>query len=44
MPVNSFDNYYMSWKPNKNRLSNPLYLSLAKCMEEDIEDYVLKEG
>lgn len=44
MPVNSFDNYYMSWKPNKNRLINPLYLSLIKCMEEDIESGVLQKG
>ncbi|NMS89606.1 PLP-dependent aminotransferase family protein [Clostridioides difficile] len=44
MPINSFDNYYMSWKPNKSRLTNPLYLSLVKCMEKDIESGVLQEG
>lgn len=30
MPVNSFDDYYMSWKPEKEKLERPYYLSLAQ--------------
>ena len=36
MPVNSFENYPMSWKPNKNDLKKPYYLSIAAKLEEDI--------
>ena len=36
MPVNSFDNYHMGWKPARSRLSSPVYLSLAAMLEEDI--------
>lgn len=42
MPVNSFDHYPMSWKPDKGRLSSPLYLSLAKHLEDDIVCGILK--
>ena len=36
MPVNSFDNYPMTWKPDKQLLKAPLYTSLAKLLEKDI--------
>lgn len=36
MPVNSFDNYPMSWKPRKNDLKRPYYLSIANRLEQDI--------
>lgn len=36
MPINSFDNYPMSWKPNKDELKRPFYLSLASQLEQDI--------
>jgi Transcriptional regulators containing a DNA-binding HTH domain and an aminotransferase domain (MocR family) and their eukaryotic orthologs len=36
MPVNSFENYPMTWKPNKNQLTSPLYLSIANLLEYDI--------
>lgn len=36
MPVNSFENYPMSWKPNKRELTSPVYLCLADMMEHDI--------
>lgn len=36
MPVNSFENYPMSWKPQKSDLSRPYYLSIAGKLEEDI--------
>ena len=29
MPVNSFENYPMSWKHEKSQLGSPLYLSIA---------------
>ncbi len=36
MPVNSFENYPMSWKPEKSQLGSPLYLSIASLLEYDI--------
>jgi DNA-binding transcriptional MocR family regulator len=36
MPVNSFDHYPMSWKPDKALLSRPIYRSLALLLEEAI--------
>lgn len=41
MPVNSFEHYPMSWKPERIRLSAPLYRSLAWCLEEDIAAGIL---
>lgn len=37
MPVNSFDNYVLTWKPNKNEIGTPIYRSLASLMETDIK-------
>ncbi|MEH7118131.1 PLP-dependent aminotransferase family protein [Neobacillus vireti] len=36
MPVNSFENYPMSWKPDKKQLFPPLYRSIASLLEYDI--------
>ncbi|WP_069998079.1 aminotransferase-like domain-containing protein [Cellulosilyticum sp. I15G10I2] len=36
MPVNSFENYPMTWKPNRDQLTAPLYLSIANLLEYDI--------
>ena len=36
MPVNSFDDYPMAWKPDKARLAAPFYQSIAGALEEDI--------
>ena len=36
MPVNSFEYYPMTWKPDKKLLQAPLYLSLATRLETDI--------
>lgn len=36
MPVNSFENYPMSWKPEKKRLQRPFYLSIAEALIHDI--------
>ena len=41
MPVNSFDDYPMSWRPDKGQLTSPLYLSLANQLEYDILNGVL---
>lgn len=44
MPINSFDNYPMSWKPNLSKTSGPKYLALVRLLEEDIKNGVLKSG
>ncbi|WP_304508250.1 aminotransferase-like domain-containing protein [Anaerotignum sp.] len=36
MPVNSFEDYPMSWKPSKALLKFPIYISLSKLLEQDI--------
>ncbi len=36
MPVNSFDDYPMSWRPSRDELSMPLYSSIAALLEKDI--------
>ncbi len=36
MPINSFADYPMSWKPEINRTSKSLYLALANQLEQDI--------
>lgn len=38
MPVNSFENYLLTWKPAKSRLKAPLYQSIASCLEQDIRN------
>ena len=44
MPVNSFDNYYMSWKPKRIYNKNALYISLAEQLEKDIEKGIILPG
>ncbi|XBX04674.1 PLP-dependent aminotransferase family protein [Enterocloster clostridioformis] len=41
MPFNSFEDYPLTWKINKERLKPPLYLSIADALEEDIKDGIL---
>ncbi|ABR49143.1 putative transcriptional regulator, GntR family [Alkaliphilus metalliredigens QYMF] len=36
MPVNSFENYPMAWKPVLDKTVKPLYLALANQLEQDI--------
>lgn len=36
MPVNSFENYPMSWKPVKKELKRPYYRALAEALEQEI--------
>jgi len=44
MPINSFDDYPMSWKPNLSETTPPIYLALVKLLENDIKKGVLKPG
>lgn len=44
MPVNSFLDYPMTWKPDRNKLKRPVYLSLADMMEADIRAGLLRPG
>lgn len=44
MPINSFDNYPMSWKPNLTNTTGPLYKALANMLEEDIKSGKLTPG
>lgn len=44
MPVNSFENYPMSWKPSITNRNNSLYKELANQLEKDIKDGTLKPG
>lgn len=36
MPINSYENYALSWRPVKERLTRPYYQSLVKQLEADI--------
>ncbi|MBO1514997.1 aminotransferase-like domain-containing protein [Metabacillus bambusae] len=44
MPVNSFDHYPMSWKPDKQELNRPFYKSLASLLEQHITNGYLAPG
>lgn len=44
MPVNSFDNYPMSWRPDLRGAEGPKYLALVRLLEEDVKSGVLKAG
>jgi len=44
MPVNSFENYPMSWKPDRSTLKRPFYLSIAQALENDITNGFLAPG
>jgi DNA-binding transcriptional MocR family regulator len=44
MPVNSFDNYPMSWKPQIENDSMPIYLAIADQLEKDIRKGILGPG
>lgn len=37
MPINSFDEYPMSWRPEKQELTYPIYHCLADMLERDIK-------
>ncbi|PHV70088.1 GntR family transcriptional regulator [Sporanaerobium hydrogeniformans] len=44
MPINSFENYPMTWKPCLSHTKLPLYKALAQLLEEDIQKGNLKPG
>lgn len=44
MPVNSFIDYFLSWRPDKQNLERPIYLSLAEQLEYDIKKGLLAPG
>ncbi|WP_181217212.1 PLP-dependent aminotransferase family protein [Bacillus subtilis] len=44
MPINSFDNFPMSWKPDKSLMKQPYFTSLADQLEHDIKNGSLAPG
>ena len=44
MPVNSFDDYPMSWAPDFSQRTGPLYKVIAEKLEEDIHNGLLTPG
>ncbi|GAB1805993.1 aminotransferase-like domain-containing protein [Priestia megaterium] len=44
MPINSFENYPMSWKPSVDKTRKPIYQSIAGQLEQDIIKGVLLPG
>ncbi|MCM3033937.1 PLP-dependent aminotransferase family protein [Niallia sp. MER 6] len=44
MPINSFENYPMSWKPSIDKRDKPIYQTLARQLEQDVLDGVLLPG
>ncbi|WP_445505560.1 aminotransferase-like domain-containing protein [Niallia sp. 03091] len=44
MPINSFENYPMSWKPSIDKTEKPIYHALAGQLEQDILNGVLLPG
>lgn len=44
MPVNSFEDYPMSWKPDFSQAAGPLYKAIADKLEHDIKNGLLTPG
>ncbi|MFS0892513.1 PLP-dependent aminotransferase family protein [Peribacillus frigoritolerans] len=44
MPINSFENYPMSWKPSIDKTEKPIYQALAEQLEQDTLNGVLLPG
>lgn len=44
MPVNPFDNYPLSWQPDKSKLTRPIYKSLIQQLEDDILSGILPKN
>ncbi|QGQ45626.1 PLP-dependent aminotransferase family protein [Metabacillus sediminilitoris] len=44
MPINSFENYPMSWKPSIDKTKKPIYQAIAGQLEQDILNGVLLPG
>lgn len=41
MPINSFENYPMSWRPKIDKAQTPLYLTICNALEKDIKNGIL---
>ena len=44
MPTNSFNDFFLSWMPDRKLLKRPCYLALANILEEDIVSGKLAAG
>lgn len=44
MPINSFENYPMSWRPSIDKTKKPIYQEIARQLEQDILNGVLLPG
>jgi len=44
MPINSFENYPLSWKPTIDKTKKPIYQALASQLEQDILNGVMLPG
>ena len=44
MSVNSFENYPLTWRPDKTKLTRPLYKSLTHLLKQDILSGKLKKN
>ena len=44
MPTNSFDNFYLSWTPEREKIKRPYYLTIANALEADIVSGKLVSG
>ena len=44
LPVNSFENFNLSWTPDRKNLKRPCYLALANALEADIVSGKLASG
>ena len=44
MPTNSFEYFYLSWTPDKDKIKRPYYLTLANALEADIVSGKLAAG
>lgn len=44
MPINSFDDYPMSWRPDLSGTTGPKYLALVRLLEADVKSGALKAG
>lgn len=44
MPINSYENYVLSWRPVKERLTRPYYQSLVQQLEADILSGALQKN
>ncbi|CAG7609484.1 Histidinol-phosphate aminotransferase [Paenibacillus solanacearum] len=44
MPINSYENYPMSWKPSIDKTEKPIYKALALQLQQDIKNGVLLPG